>query len=55
MKELVKCGASVVALSKTAANLDSLKAEVLFPYKNTGMCAYLYDYDITMRSMACPF
>ena len=28
-KELVKCGASVIALSKTAANLDTLKAEVI--------------------------
>ena len=28
VKELAKCGASVIALSKTAANLDTLKAEV---------------------------
>ena len=40
-KELVKCGASVIALSKSAAELDTLKAEVITLCKVLKHCTSL--------------
>lgn len=47
-KKLVLCGAEVVALSKTQANLDTLKAEV--PSIHT-VCVDLADWDKTKKAV----
>ncbi|XP_067128102.1 L-xylulose reductase-like [Centruroides vittatus] len=47
-KKLVECGAQVVALSKTQANLDSLKAEV--PSIHT-VCVDLANWDETKKAV----